>query len=150
MVTRIGNQLYYQNFKVGAAKHPNDDQSMYLVFTDTDNEEVHMFEMALDRLQRQRKPWGEHNFPDATPEDQIIGAIEELGELAHANLKRRQGIRGTEAEHTDAERDAIGDIIIYLTGYCINRGFSIAECVERAWNEVKDRDWIANKDNGSA
>lgn len=50
MVTKIGNQLVYQNFKVGAAKHPNDDRAMYLVFTDTDNEQVHMFEMSLDRL----------------------------------------------------------------------------------------------------
>lgn len=50
MVTRIGNQLVYQNFKVGAAKHPEDDQSMYLVFTDVDNEEVHMFDIKLSSL----------------------------------------------------------------------------------------------------
>lgn len=110
--------------------------------------------MDLAELQRQHIPWREKNFPDKAPttaaENDLIGAFEELGELAHANLKRRQGIRGTEAEHTDAERDAIGDIIIYLSGYCIERGFSLAECVERAWNEVKDRDWITNKDNGNA
>lgn len=50
MVTRMGTQLVYQNFSVGAAKHPQDDQSMYLVFTDRDNEEVHMFDLSLERL----------------------------------------------------------------------------------------------------
>jgi hypothetical protein len=50
MVTRIADQRIYQNFAIGAAKHPNDDRSMYLVFTDKDNEEVHMFDLDLDRL----------------------------------------------------------------------------------------------------
>lgn len=106
--------------------------------------------MNLAELQRQRKLWGEHNFPTATAEDTLIGAMEELGELAHANLKGRMKIRtGVDSGALeDAERDAIGDIVIYLTGYCIHRGFSFDECVERAWNEVKDRDWVANPVDG--
>jgi hypothetical protein len=50
MVTRIGDQRVYHNFAIGAAKHPEDDEAMYLVFTDKDNEEVHMFEMSLREL----------------------------------------------------------------------------------------------------
>jgi hypothetical protein len=108
--------------------------------------------MDLAQLQAEHIPWRKRNFPDTAPitaaENDLIGAFEEMGELAHSNLKRRQGIRGTEAEHAAAERDAIGDIIIYLSGYCIERGFSLAECVERAWAEVKDRDWQKNKGDG--
>lgn len=48
MVTRMGNQLVYHNFALGTAKHPQDDRAMYIVFTDKDNEETHMFEIDLD------------------------------------------------------------------------------------------------------
>lgn len=47
MVTRIGMQHVYHNFSVGTAAHPDDEGSMYIVFTDKDNEEAHMFEMKL-------------------------------------------------------------------------------------------------------
>lgn len=106
--------------------------------------------MNLAYLQSERRKWAQKNFPHATAEDHLIGAMEELGELAHANLKGRMKVRAgvNDGELVAAERDAIGDIIIYLTGYCTDRGFSIAECVERAWDEVKERDWIANPVDG--
>jgi hypothetical protein len=50
MVTKIANQRVYHNFAIGTAKHPHDDKSMYLVFTDKDNEVVHMFEIGLDEV----------------------------------------------------------------------------------------------------
>jgi NTP pyrophosphatase (non-canonical NTP hydrolase) len=106
--------------------------------------------MELAQLQAERKIWADRNFPHATAEDHLIGVMEELGELAHANLKGRMKVRAgvvTDAL-VRAERDAVGDIVIYLTGYCSDRGFSIAECVERAWDEVKHRDWIKYPGSG--
>lgn len=109
--------------------------------------------MDLSKLQAEHVLWHDQNFfypaQAGAAENSLIGVMEELGELAHANLKRRQGIRGTEADHIEAEKDAIGDVIIYLSGYCSSRGFSLAECVEHAWNEVKNRDWTKNKVDGS-
>lgn len=50
MFTRMGEQIVYHNFAVGCAKHPEDDESMYLVFTDNDNEETHMFSMKYSEI----------------------------------------------------------------------------------------------------
>jgi NTP pyrophosphatase (non-canonical NTP hydrolase) len=62
--------------------------------------------------------WINHNFPTTTPWEQVTGVMEEAGELAHAILKRQQGIRGTK-EALEAEmQDAIGDLLIYSNGVC--------------------------------
>jgi hypothetical protein len=61
--------------------------------------------------------WGEANFGATTQEnasDPALGFLEEIGELTHAILKKKQGIRGTPAEHDAAARDALGDIGIFL------------------------------------
>lgn len=50
MVTKLGEQRIYHNFSIGAAKHPEDDKAMYLVFTDKDNELVHMFDMQYTEI----------------------------------------------------------------------------------------------------
>lgn len=67
-----------------------------------------------------RDEWVAKNFPPYEGEvpgnDSILGCIEEAGELAHAHLKNKQGIRGTPEEHEAAAKDAIGDIVIYLLG----------------------------------
>lgn len=61
--------------------------------------------------------WGEANFGSTTPEnvsDPALGFLEEIGELTHAILKKKQGIRGTPEEHDAAARDALGDMGIFL------------------------------------
>lgn len=72
------------------------------------------------QLVKERDEWVAKNFPPAEGEvpgnDSILGCIEELGELAHAHLKAKQGIRGTQKEHDAAMQDAIGDLIVYLLG----------------------------------
>lgn len=55
MKTTLGQQLIYHNFSLGAAKHPENDESMYIVFTDRDNEETHMFEVSYDGLDEYMK-----------------------------------------------------------------------------------------------
>lgn len=104
--------------------------------------------MNLYDLQEEVSEWGQHNFPNTNAEQQLLGVVEELGELCHARLKAMQGIRGTVAEHEEAEMDAIGDMIIFLTRYCDFKGFNLHYIIEKTWNEVRARDWIKFPKNG--
>lgn len=78
-------------------------------------------------LQAEVGEWSRRNFPNNTPNDPFEGLVEEVGELAHARLKARQGIRGTKEEHEAAEKDAVGDIVIYLADYCERNKLSLSE-----------------------
>lgn len=73
-----------------------------------------------ETLVRERDEWVATNFPPYEGEvpgnDSLLGCIEELGELAHAHLKAKQGIRGSTEEHDAAAKDAIGDLVVYLLG----------------------------------
>jgi hypothetical protein len=69
-----------------------------------------------DGLVSERNEWVSHNFPAAIKGQSVFGVIEELGELAHSDLKQAQSIRGTAEEHEAAAKDAIGDVTIYLLG----------------------------------
>ena len=73
-------------------------------------------QQRLANIQSAVSTWSHHNFRSRLPygRNSALGLIEEAGELAHAVLKARQGIRGTPIEHLHAQRDAIGDIMIYL------------------------------------
>jgi len=75
--------------------------------------------------------------------------MEELGELSHAHLKMEQGIRGEFATHQLGKQDAVGDIIIYLADYCDQNGLDLQKCVEYAWGQVKNRDWVKNSLDGA-
>lgn len=88
------------------------------------------------------------NFPNNTPDNPFKGMVEELGELAHALLKKEQGIRGTPEEHDVAAKDAVGDLVVYMADFCERRGWNLQEIVETTWNVVKQRDWTKNKHDG--
>lgn len=113
--------------------------------------------MDFQRLQSEVDTWAlknfglyrgliRHNNVEGFP--QLMGVMEEVGELAHAHLKEYQGIRGSTIEHQNKARDAIGDIIIYLADYCSIRGFNLQTIVENTWDLVKRRDWVNNKETG--
>ena len=63
------------------------------------------------------------------PKSQMLKLAEEIGELAGALA------RGKESEADDA----IGDMVVVLTILCEQRGVLIEQCIEGAWNEIKDR-----------
>jgi NTP pyrophosphatase (non-canonical NTP hydrolase) len=71
----------------------------------------------LTNIQSEVGEWARRNFPNATPQMAWLGVIEEVGELAHAVLKFRQGIRGTAEEHRAAMRDAVADATIFALHY---------------------------------
>lgn len=120
---------------------------------------------TLDELETERNAWVDHNFPpsdvpfsDLT--DNALGVCEEAGELAHAVLKWKQGIRGTSSEHLGEIIDAAGDIIVYLTGVMVEArkqahreglgtmGVTLQDALEFAWAQVRNRDWKNNNMDG--
>lgn len=103
---------------------------------------------SFTELQILTDEWRRHNFPKyqegmnaSGAIENMLGMVEEMGEMAHAFLKLMQGIRSNE-DLLGKERDAVGDFVIYLCGYCSRRGLSLHGCISEAWDEVKDRDWI--------
>jgi len=105
--------------------------------------------MHLRQVQDEQVPWVNHNFPGRPAWQPLLGAVEELGELAHAHLKADQEIRGTAEEHEEAAKDAVGDIVIFLADYCTARGWDMEDIVTETWNSVKMRDWAkAREEHG--
>lgn len=105
--------------------------------------------MTFRQLQIEHKEWLAHNFPDAPSHEFFFGMVEELGELAHADLKYRQEIRGYDRQHFEEEaKDSVGDLIIFLSGYCSRNGFDLQEVIEDTWRQVKARDWKADPQGG--
>lgn len=92
-----------------------------------------------------KRNFGEHH---GTGYRNLLGVMEEVGELAHAQLKGEQGIRHTPDEISAMKKDAVGDIIGFLSNYCDSQGITLDECVEYAWNEIKDRDFKKNAITG--
>lgn len=60
---------------------------------------------------------------------QLAKLVEEVNELIMA--------RGV--ENRAEEIDAVGDILVVLIGYCLQRGLDIEKCLEVAYEEIKDR-----------
>lgn len=65
----------------------------------------------------------------ATPHAQFVKLIEEVGELAQGIAKGR----------IDAIKDGIGDAVVVLTILAAQHGLLIENCIDYAYNEIKDR-----------
>lgn len=72
---------------------------------------------------------------------------EELGEISHAFLKDHQEIRGNE-DHYDAMIDGVGDLVVYLAGFCNSVGIDLDAAVRETWAIVKERDWVKYPETG--
>ena len=84
-------------------------------------------ELLAHRVEQWAKERGLDNPSNSTV--QALKLFEEAGELAQAHLKERE----------QDGKDAVGDILVVLTIYCQQKGWSIAECFELAYNEIKNR-----------
>jgi hypothetical protein len=49
--------------------------------------------------------------------------------LADAHIKDLHG----------SKMDGVGDVLVCLVNYCYMSGMDIEQCMEAAWNEIKDR-----------
>ena len=63
----------------------------------------------------------------ATDKDQVCKLIQEVGELSDNVCKGRD------------IRDDIGDCIVILVNIAERNGLTLAECIETAYNDIKDR-----------
>ncbi len=100
---------------------------------------------SLVHIQGEIKDWALHNFPTETSLTNLLGVVEEVGELAHAELKGTMGIRGVD----DGEaRDAVGDILIFLASYCNQKSFDMQTVMNGVWQKVRQRDWQLYPING--
>lgn len=126
--------------------------------------------LTFASLQREVAEWSGRNFPGKRPHQPLLGAVEEVGELAeadqgqhdahireltsalgrlaHAHLKREQGIRGTAEVHLAAQRDAVADVVIYLADYCEQNQISFQATVQETWAQVKLRNWVLDPVTG--
>ena len=68
-------------------------------------------------------------IPNAKPESQVLKAVSEMGELADATAKGRD----------DEMKDAIGDVTVCLINLCALKGWTLSECLNEAWEQIKDR-----------
>lgn len=68
-------------------------------------------------------------IPNAKPQIQLMKTGSELGELFDAEIKG--DIPGIV--------DGIGDVLVTLIIYSELRGLDLTECLESAYNEIKDR-----------
>jgi NTP pyrophosphatase (non-canonical NTP hydrolase) len=101
--------------------------------------------LSLRQLQAEQAAWSARNFGENRPSHwPLLGAIEELGELAHAHLKGEQGIRYNEVQVRAKQWDALGDIIIYLLDYANLNNIDLQDAIYLTWKEVKKRDWVKN------
>jgi NTP pyrophosphatase (non-canonical NTP hydrolase) len=103
----------------------------------------------LSEWQRKNFTKGEIGNCDVCVFHHLAGMCEELGELAHALLKYRQGIRGmTEVKMKEEVADAFGDVVVYGTQLLSELGIDAQETVEKTIEEVLKRDWKKDKTTG--
>lgn len=83
--------------------------------------------------------WSEQQFGEQPSIFDAKGAIEEVGELIHSDLKRDQGIReDDDAVGPQAEQDAVADVIIYLADLAYREDLEITLHDAIGHRETKD------------
>ena len=87
--------------------------------------------LKLNNLVKAIVQWAEDRnlIEGATRQAQMLKMTEEVGELAAGIAK------GKEPE----VKDAIGDCFVVLTILAAQSGLTMAECIEAAYNTIKDR-----------
>ena len=101
------------------------------VYCDDSCSEVSMFELI--------RMWADERglYDKGDPKTQALKLIEEVGETCRAILK---------GNDSDIE-DGIGDCVVVLTNLAELQDTTIEACIERAYNEIKDR--TGKMDNGT-
>tara|TARA_B100000902_G_scaffold182088_1_gene174918 strand:+ start:441 stop:743 length:303 start_codon:yes stop_codon:yes gene_type:complete len=87
--------------------------------------------MTLNELEVKIRNWAiERNIDKSeNAPKQMIKIMEELGETSSALLKKNE----------PELKDGIGDILVTVIIFAQQLGYTPAECLEAAWNEIKDR-----------
>lgn len=88
--------------------------------------------MTFDELIENVRGWADEKgilIEDNAPK-QLMKVMEELGETAGAIAKNKT---------TDEIMDGIGDTFVTIIILSYQMGLNPTECLEAAWNEIKDR-----------
>lgn len=92
--------------------------------------------------------WHRMNYPIDDARDAFIGIVEELGEVARAQLKQSGGIRGS-FEHWQNEKvKEIGDVLIGIINYCAWNDIDWIEALRSRWAVISRRDYIKFPEDG--
>ena len=96
-----------------------------------------MTDYSLDHLEALVELWSEQRgiLQNSTSTVQFLKASEEMGELARGLAKARP----------EEIRDAIGDVVVCLINLAAIEGTSLKECLNLAWEEIKDRKGYLNE-----
>ena len=71
----------------------------------------------------------QRNLHQASPMNQAVKLMEEVGELAS----------GLNKNNPEVTKDSIGDIFVVLTIMCLQLGVELDECIADAYEQIKDR-----------
>lgn len=85
----------------------------------------------MNRLVKLVEKWSiDRDLHEAESSKQMLKTLEELGEVASALAKNKP----------EELKDGIGDVIVTLIILAQQQGLSVEECLEYAYNEIKDRE----------
>lgn len=116
-----------------------------------------MGSMLISSLQQKSQAWRTRNFGEngdtslgnKQSVEQLLGMVEELGELSHVVLKFSQGIRIMDPiTAQEEEADALGDLFIFMLGYAARRQLDLEYIILKTWEKVERRDWVADPERG--
>ena len=87
--------------------------------------------MSYASLEMQVIQWAQARgiIPNATTAAQLIKMVSEVGELADAEGKKDMG----------RIKDGVGDVVVCLINYCALHDIDLVDCLDLAYNEIKDR-----------
>lgn len=95
----------------------------------------------LTEMQLQLFAWQQENYPDSTVWTDVAGIAEEFGELASTQIDIMIGREPDKFEsNEEAMKDAIGDVLIYLSQLSSKHGISFADALNSASAEIQDED----------
>lgn len=86
---------------------------------------------TYETLERAVVKWASDRkiIQNGTANSQLLKAVAEMGELADAFNKG----------DIDGIEDGVGDVLVCLINFCEIQNIRVTECLELAYNEIKDR-----------
>lgn len=83
--------------------------------------------------------WSAISYPALSDGEEVLGIVEEVGELARAVNKRSQGVRGNAEKWTAEIEKELGDIFIKTADVADRLGFTWAALARKRWATVSKR-----------
>ncbi|TLQ49293.1 hypothetical protein FEZ33_01280 [Ruoffia tabacinasalis] len=71
--------------------------------------------------------------------DRNLHSLDGVGQLEKLQEEVEELILAYNEDDRAEEIDAVGDILVVLIGYCMQRDLDIMDCLNSAYEEIKDR-----------